>query len=243
MLASTQQLSVVGGKPRPSPLQASLKPNVAGTTPPSTLGTNQTRQRQSLYNWGCALDFENPSCCLVVSSAPPSVGAAGEHYVQALKDNPKKHEPPPITGIRSGYRQPGTLPTSPSTACGLRHAMPTIEIKPDNAKRTVGSIMVTEAQFLAGKAARCSTTSRTAPPSAPKSIRPGPPPYNLACVRSLKGDLSAALEACAAPTPPTRLADAAHLAPTPTSPLRASPPSRPGGASCSAPTSRWTLRR
>ena len=160
--------------------------------------------------------------------------AAAERYAQALAIKPHEHEAACNWGIALTTEAQAVAPTDLTearrlwTAAAERYAQ-ALAIKPDMHEAAYNwcGMLLTQYHLL-----KPSAPDEAAPlldqaeqlALRAESIRPGAATYNLACVRSLKGDLSAALEALRSAHAANALPDAAHLRTDPDlAPLRADP--------------------
>ena len=186
-------------------------------------------------NWGCALATEARTVAPTdLSEARRLWAAAAERYAQALAIKPDKHD--------AAYNWGNALDTEAQAVASTDLA---------EARRLWAAAAERYAQALAIKpdkheaannwCAMLSTQYHLLKPSAPdeaaplldqaeqlalraESIRPGAATYNLACIRSLKGDLPAALETLRTAHAAGTLPSSTHLRADPDlAPLRAAP--------------------
>ena len=186
-------------------------------------------------NWGYALDIEARAVAPTdLVEARRLWAAAAERYAQALAIKPDKHEASYNWGLALDAEAQAVTPTDLAEARRLwaaaaEHYAQALAIKPDKHEAANNWCAMLSTQYHLLK------------PSAPdeaaplldqaeqlalraESIRPGAATYNLACIRSLKGDLPAALEALRTTHTAGTLPDATHLRADPDlAPLRTDP--------------------
>ena len=160
--------------------------------------------------------------------------AAAEHYAQALAVKPDKHEAANNWGAALNAEAQAVAPTDLAEARRLwaaaaeRYAQ-ALAIKPDKheAANNWCAMLSTQYHLLKPSAPdEAATLLDQAEQLAlrAESIRPGAATYNLACVRSRKGDLPAALETLRTAHAAGTLPSSTHLRADPDlAPLRAAP--------------------
>ena len=192
-------------------------------------------KHDAAYNWGNALATEAPAVASTdLAEARRLWAAAAERYAQALAIKPDKHEAAYNWGSALDDEARAVASTDLSEARRLwaaaaeRYAQ-ALAIKPDvhEAANNWCAMLSTQYHLL-----KPSAPDEAAPlldqaeqlALRAESIRPGADTYNLACIRSLKGDLPAALEALRTTHTAGTLPDATHLrADHDLAPLRADP--------------------
>ena len=192
-------------------------------------------KHDAAYNWGYALDDEARAVAPTdLAEARRLWAAAAERYAQALAIKPDKHEAAYNWGSALDDEARAVAPTDLAEARRLwaaaaeRYAQ-ALAIKPDvhEAANNWCAMLSTQYHLL-----KPSAPDEAAPlldqaeqlALRAESLHPGADTYNLACIRSLKGDLPAALETLRTAHAAGTLPDATHLRADPDlAPLRTDP--------------------